>query len=185
MKAKIIICLFAVLISSSAMCQIVPVDENGHIIYTGIVAVDSAQNSEALYSKAKIWFANTFVSSNNVIQLDDENNKTIIGKAAIPVTHKAMGATHQSGHIHYTITFQARDGRYRYIITNFHHTGNSDVQDYGNCDKMINTKMKVWGVSMQKHFDQYLQQINDDMGLLIISLKKGMEVSNINNDDNW
>ena len=45
--------------------------ENGVVIYTGVIQVDSVDKS-TLYTRAKKWFIDNYKSAKDVIQLDDK-----------------------------------------------------------------------------------------------------------------
>jgi len=73
------------LIGSQTFAQaIFPLDENGEIVYTEIVKVDSIKAKD-LYVRAYTWFANSFVNAKNVIQLNDKEAGRILGKGNFDV----------------------------------------------------------------------------------------------------
>ena len=54
-----------------------PIDSTTHLItYSEVVKVDG--NKDELYSRAREWFAKTYNSAKNVIQMDDKDK--IVGK---------------------------------------------------------------------------------------------------------
>jgi hypothetical protein len=86
---------------------------DGKINFNEVVFVDGASKDD-LYSRAKLWFADAFKSSNYVIQLDDRENGVILGKGTLrieepgsmtrPTVVKTWG---------FTIKVQVREGRYK------------------------------------------------------------------------
>jgi hypothetical protein len=94
-----------------------PLNSAGKIEYTETVRVDSL-NGQQLYSRAKQFFANTFVSTRNVTQLSDDDGKTIVIKYVIPITVVSMGFK-QPAIVHVTLNLQTKDGRYRYSFSDF------------------------------------------------------------------
>ena len=159
---------------------------DGKIMYTGVVDVDSTKTKSELYSSVREWFAKTYNSSTKVIQMDDKENGKIIGKALFQVYHKAMKKDHPSGYINYTISVFVKDGKYKYEVTNFYHTGNGgNISDFGDCENMINTKMKTMGVSYQKTFDYYLWQMDDYVKNIITDLKSNIMTTTKVQEDNW
>ena len=74
-----------------------------------------------IYDNLKVWFANNMRSSNNVIQLDDAENKHIIGKANVPFKVNHFTWSNLTGVIRFTIDVAARDGRYRVKLSDFSH----------------------------------------------------------------
>ena len=166
-------------------------DETKSITYSEVVTVDSSISSNELYSRGREWFAKAYKSSTDVIQMDDKENGKIVGKALIQVYHKALGSNFRSGYINYTISLYLKDGRYKYEITNFHHTGQyvgdgNTIPDYGACEDMINTTRKTMGISYQKTFNYYLTQLDENIKSLIIDLKATMsKKADVKKKDDW
>lgn len=159
------------------------------ITYTEVVSVDTSINKQELYSRAREWFAKAYNSSQNVIQMDDKENGKIVGKALTQVYHKALGSNYPSGHINYTISIYLKDGRYKYEVTNFYHTGQlisggNRIEDYGSCEEMMHTKKKTWGMSYQKTFNYYLSQLDIKIKSLISDLKASMNNKALDNKKN-
>ena len=146
-----------------------PIDSVTQLItYTGVVQVTG--NKDELYSRAREWFAKAYNSSLNVIQMDDKEK--IIGKALMTVYWKNLvGVTSEAGNVNYTISIFFKDGKYKYEITNFYHTGNQYISDIGSCEKMMTEKRR----SYKKTYDYILNQVNENINNLIFSLKEGME----------
>ncbi len=74
MKLLFTICLAAVCLSASAQQ---PTGSPLH--YEDVIKVDSTIKQNELYNMGLQWFANSFKSSNDVIQLKDQDTYTIIG----------------------------------------------------------------------------------------------------------
>lgn len=192
---KKLILLSLILVSSICYAEIIPtpqlpIDSTTNLItYSGVVKVDSLLTKSMLFSKAREWFAKTYKSAKNVIQLEDSENGKIVGKALMQVYHKALGSNYDSGFINYTISIFVKDGRYKYEISNFYHTGQyvgngKRIDDYGPCEGMINTKLKVMGISYQPTFNYYLLQLDNNIHSLIMSLNDAM-ISKQKESDNW
>lgn len=186
----------ALLSYDEAFCQKeipnLPIDnDTKKITYSEVVYVDSSANKQELYARAREWFAKAYKSSNNVIQMDDKESGKIVGKALMQVYHKALGANYNSGYINYTISVYVRDGRYRYEVTDFYHTGQyvsggNRIPDYGLCENMINTTHKSMGISYQKTYNYYLYQLDNNIIDLIADLKTAMETNSVNvTRDDW
>jgi hypothetical protein len=167
-----------------------PIDEDTkRITYSDVIMVDSSVTKNELFSRAREWFAKTYNSSTDVVQMEDKENGKLVGKALTQVYHKAMGSNYPSGHINYTISLYFKDGRYKYEITNFHHTGQlvsgGRIPDYGVCEDMINTTHKTMGFSNQKTYNYYLTQLDENITTLIVSLKNTMNVKVSSKKDDW
>lgn len=195
MKQFILIFLFSAFLTLNLSAQksttpSLPIDSiTGRITYTAIVSVDSVSSKQQMYLRAREWFAKTYRSSKDVIQMEDSVSGKIIGKALMQVYNKGLGMLHNSGYINYTISVFVKNGRYKYEVTNFYHTGQyisgGNIPDYGSCDNMINTTDKMMGMSMQKTYNFYLSQLDDNIKLLLEDLKVFMEQpqTNIQSED--
>lgn len=152
-----------------------PIDSiTGKITYTEVVKIDS-MNKQELYSKAREWVAKKCNDSKDVIQMDDKENGKIIIKALFTVYIKSLGYNLDYGQIHYTFSIFLKDGRYKYEINDFYHTGNENtVRDYGVCEEMIHTKNKAFGISLQKVYNNILFQTDNQMKGLISDFKLAM-----------
>jgi hypothetical protein len=165
-----------------------PIDSTTRLItYSEVVKLDTSLKKIELFSRAREWFAKNYNSSNNVIQMEDKESGKIVGKALMRVYHKALGSDHPSSHINYTISIYLKDGRFKYEIANFYHTGDGNkMPDYGSCEEMINTKKKYLGISYQKTFTYYLLQLDANTRSLIVSLKASMNGKPIGKKkDDW
>ena len=98
--------------------------EPGPLHFSEIVQVHEASKDQ-LYSAALAWFGHTYRSGKDVLQTQDREGGTIIGRALFryePVIF--MGSDGIRGVDRYTITIELKDGRYRYTLADFTHEGN-------------------------------------------------------------
>lgn len=156
------------------------------ITYSQIVLLDSSAKQTELFVKAREWFSKTYKSSQDVIQMDDKESGIIIGKALLNVYYKTLGITFNSGYINYTIKFSVKDGKYKYEISDFYHTGgyiNGHKQpDGGPCEKLFQNKKGVNGNSYERTYEKYLIEMDDEIKDLIYDLKLSM-ASKLNLED--
>ena len=174
---------------------ILPGDSEGNIFFEEVVKVDSNLTKQELYVNAKEWFAKTFVSAQDVIQMDDKEVGRIIGKGNMEYNSTIYyGSNGTKGWIRYTVTIQVKDGRYKYEISNFVHEGNS-LNSYGafsfglitnnaDCTTQVTStaspkwKNKVWN-DIKIRIDSYTP-------LIISSLKEEMSKSpEFYEDEDW
>lgn len=83
--------------------------DTGLITYSGVVQAQGSDNE--LYDKAKNWFVNAYRDASAVIQIDSEEDATIVGKGVSLI----MFFGHNR-HVYHTIKIQSREGRYKYTI---------------------------------------------------------------------
>jgi hypothetical protein len=131
--------------------------ENGSVIYTGLIKVDSIDKN-ALYGRAKKWFIDNYKSAKDVIQLDDKENGEITGKGNFKINYYARDAR-----ISHTISILVKDGRCKYIITDFSY---SDSQN----DKFaIENFPKTWAGKKKLYI-----KVDEEVKSIIVSIEKFM-----------
>ena len=144
-----------------------PHDANtGKICYQEVVKVDSSITKEALYSAARSWFAITFKSAIDVLQMEDKDSGKLIGKGNTTI-YVAMN----NHRIHFTVTIQVKPARYKYSITDF--TQTVGLNDWGPLE---DAKARMMAQSTYAKTDKIIKEI-------ISSLKKAMLIQI--EDDNW
>lgn len=118
MKKFLFLCTFLSVFIASAQSE----DLTKPYTFTEVVIVDSTLTAKNLYANAKIWFTNTFKDAREVILLDDSENNILFGRGMMYFNSKIfVGGGAMSGGIEYEIKIMCKDGRYKYIITNFNH----------------------------------------------------------------
>ncbi len=179
---KIFIFLLLIFGIASVFSQNVPV-KGGKIIYSEVVTTQNQLNASTLYLNAEKWMTTTFLKGKNMIINEDKEKSVIVAKGTFPVKHRGLGKDVDSGNITYIVTIEARDGRYKYVFSDFYHVGTDQVLDFGACDKMVDTKRKVWGISMQGYFNYYLEQLDKQIKPLVNSLKESMKSEEFINEE--
>lgn len=185
----IVVTAFLTIVSLNTVAQkdapTLPIDSlTNKITYTEVINVDSSLNRQELFSRAREWFAKTYKSSTNVIQMEDKENGEIVGKALMQAYCKSLGSDRQCGFINYTISVYLKDGRFKYEITDFYHSGQyvsggSAIPDYGPCEAWINDKRKYPMMSqkgVQKISNYFLKQLDENIHSLIVNLKQSMKM---------
>lgn len=175
MKKQFLFIAFILLSTLSISAQykspfwtVLPIKDSA-IIYTEVVKVDSTLTSDALYSNAKIWLAETFYSSKDVIQSEDVSNKTIVGKGLYKAN---MGGGTANADINFTIKIECKNGRYKYSFYDL---------------KYFAKDLLLWGGSdteREKTFNMlnsFALDIDNSFKTTILSLKKNM----INKTESW
>ncbi len=132
--------------------------------YSEVVQVEGALAGE-LYSRAKLWVANTYKSAEAVIDMDEKNSATIIVKGRFSI--KFMTGPWD---IRHTVTISAKDGRYRYTINNLGFVSEPEyikgVGTFPAHDEDID--------SMTKQTEKVYERINLGVQAIIASLRAGM-----------
>ncbi len=159
---------------------LMPVDEkSGLITYSEVVEVSGA-TAEQLYNRMHNWFNSYFKSPSSVIQKKDAEAKKIDGKHGITmyktVVEKKQEKKYNAGIVKYSINVAAKEGKYRYKITNIfkHQSPKLPVEkwlDENDANKEANY--------------QYLNQIHEHMNAMIEDLKAAMEKGDSEETDDW
>jgi hypothetical protein len=89
----------------------------GRIQYTAVVPVPGASQVE-LYARAQLWFADTFASAKQVVQVADQEAGVLQGTAFYPLVLE-VGGSHYAERLWYTVKLVLKDGRYKYEFTDF------------------------------------------------------------------
>ena len=158
--------LLPVFAALAAVSQTLPVDkETGRITYTEIVKCDGVQKQ--LYKAAKLWVLYAY-SPDYVAQLNDDETGTIVLRPIITVY---QDEEQMAGYVHYTLTIECRDGKYKYTFTGFEHEkapktnmcdgGNLENEKY-DCPNLILNKKELWA-NIKKQANDAVQGLIDDM----------------------
>jgi hypothetical protein len=91
--------------------------------YSEVVQIEG-KTAQQLYTTAREWFAKTFVSANDVIQMEDPVSGKIIGKGSNHITEsyvvgKGITVMHTKidWYPNFTLKIEVKDGRYKYELT--------------------------------------------------------------------
>ncbi len=146
-----------------------PIDNStGKIAYSGIVMVKDSASKDELFKRAKICFVHLFKSSNSVIQNEDKEAGTIIGKGIIKVSVRTVTMILEGGYINFTLTVVTKDGRYKYTCTDFVHEGTLYLPSVGNLE---NDRPRKW---REKWWNSVLSQTDTEIQSTISSMKLEM-----------
>lgn len=168
--------------------EIFPRDATGKIVYTEVIEMPN-MTKDILYSRAYEWFAKTFNSAQNVIQMQDKENGKIVGKGSfgdINITAN-LGLVTIEGKVNFTISVYLKDGKYKYEITDFVHEGMghwSNGVRPANGGALENEKPDCGRstITLGK-WEKIKIQANERALALIEGLKKAMAVESAGN--NW
>ncbi|MBL0183926.1 MAG: DUF4468 domain-containing protein [Chitinophagaceae bacterium] len=186
-----------ILISLSASGQSdnpqIPVDSFTHkITYTGVVNVDSSLSKRELYARAREWFDKAYTSPTTVIQKEDKENYEIVGKALMQVYCKSIGSDRECGFVNYTLYLYFKDGRYKYTVTDFFHSGqtvstSNVIPSYGPCENWIDYNGQHPMMSKkaaQKISNYFLSQLDKNTLKLITDLQTTIK-NRASTKNNW
>lgn len=184
MKIFYYIILFYSCTTFGQIIKELPTNETGSIVFTEVISVDSINKNE-LFRRAKIFFVEYYKSANHVIQLEDSENATLIGKASSSFAVSAGMGIYSTLHLKYTLKIQAKEGRYKYEIYDLIFSGTyGDVPAENSFDEKLYYKKKN---KPNKFYKQYLDNTLETTANLIASLKEKMLIpsTSTGNKSDW
>lgn len=186
LKISLLLSVFGILFFHipTISAQDFPIDqESGKITYTEVVTLENnGATQEQLYSIAREWFATTYNSANDVLQMDDKELGKLIGKGGLPIITTAYLTDSQ---VEFTISVFVKEGRYKYIITDLVHESYKG-QDFSG-GALENVKPDCPGMNMMKKgWKQVKEQTAERVVEIITDLKKTMAGGEGKaSDDDW
>ena len=139
--------------------------------FTLIDSIKETKNE--LFIKAKVWLANTFVSSKAVIEMEDKEAGKIIGKGVMVYDKKdTYYTTHMS--VRYTLTVTVKDNKYRLVLSDFINDGyldNPSERINGSGLKLDDVNFLALGYSKDV-IPEVTRRANDIVETFRIAMKK-------------
>lgn len=83
--------------------------ENGQVEYQEVIEVPG-ESASALYQKGRLWFADTYKNSKEVLELDDSANGVLVGTGWAELVYNIQ--------LYITTKIEVKEGKYRYTINN-------------------------------------------------------------------
>lgn len=157
-----------------------PIDSSTRKInFSEVIKVDNA-DAKTLYSRAKLFVANSFKSAKDVTQLEDDATNTIVGKG-IFVENIANLGQRGDGYVSFKFSIECRDKRYKYSFTDFEHHAARANGAYGG--PLENEKAAAGGLMFPKKFwDKMKLNCYDRIQNIVAALKTSMNSINQKND---
>jgi len=154
---------------------LMPVDEDSkQITYKEVVNQEG--NKDILYDRGAEWLRAFYLSPVSVAKVQDKVNGKIEGTARFPLSYMDdSGLKRDAAIVFYDFKIEFKDGKYRYVINNFHLKAASMFP----LEKFLNKRDPAYNPT----WDSYLYQTDTTMRSLIVKLKKGMQPKVIKKDD--
>jgi hypothetical protein len=185
-KILVAFCLISVSIIASAQKAPVstpvtlPTDSITKLItYEGVIDTKGISADE-LYHRINDWFHSYYKNPTEVIRQNDSVAHKIVGKPRFRVFNPAdkEGNRTDAGVTQYTITVAAKDGRFKYELTEF----NWKQLSYFACEKWMDTKSP----SYTNAYSEFLTQLDKYALETIASLKDALtHAKSVKDKDNW
>lgn len=158
----------------------VPVDSITNLItYEGVTEAPNVK-ADVLYKRALSWFKTYYKNPTEVIRENDSLKFKIVGKPRFKINNPPdkEGTKTDGGLVQYTITVAAKNGRFKYEITEF----NWKQSSYYACERWMDTKSQTYSPV----YNEYLKQLDQYTNDLIINLKNALlNEKQVKDKDNW
>lgn len=161
------------------------------VVFAEVIKLDSSITKEELFKRARMWFAESFKSSKDVLQISDKESGELVGKPMFTYYSQyftGSGAT--KGKVSYTVKVFVKQGRYKYEIGDFMHEAyrsNEYPKDIGLI--MVDTFKSlgfIGGKNLDKKVWNELKSLSEkEATTLIISLKEFMLKPSESNEEDW
>jgi hypothetical protein len=157
-----------------------PVSEITKLItYTSVVNVEGLSKTE-LYNRALKWYHTFYTNPTDVIRENSADAAKIVGKARYKIytPEDKKGSKADMGAVQYTITFEARDGRYKVELSEF----NWRQTSYYPIEKWMDKQDAAY----KPNYDHYLLQTDEYAKQTMADLEKFMKTEPVKDTrDKW
>ena len=175
-------CVFTILLTLavSVLAQeaapVLNVDEVTKLItYKEVVQVEGSKIE--LFNRAIEWINKFYKNPADATTVREPQTGLIEIIHRIELSYNEKGVTRPAGVVDYHLRLELKDGRYRYIITNFNLKQASRLP----IEKWMNKADKTYTPS----WDHYLFQVDDFTKKLIANLKAGMLPPVTKKEESW
>lgn len=138
------------------------------------------KSADELYRKILIWFRTYYKNPGEVIRENDSIKMSVTGKPRFRISNPPdkEGTKTDGGLVQYTITIAAKEGRFKYTLTDFNWKSNS----YYPCERWYDTALPSHTSAM----DEYLRQTDNYARTTVADLKNSITNEKpVKNKDDW
>jgi hypothetical protein len=145
------------------------------ITYTEVVQVPGASKAE-LYTRAKLWFANTFNSAKAVIEADEKDAGIVQGDGHSQMAVHYLGPKKPASSVllWYTVKIACKDGRYRYEITKLRTAPPSEPTNPQYTFTVEETRGKA--ASMPAKYGAAIAEFDEQVHQSVVHLRELMQI---------
>lgn len=147
-----------------------PVSEQTRkITYQDVVSMKDAKPAE-LYDRAYAWAQKFFQNPTKVIRTADKENGVLLCSSNLKIHTPTKDGKSEvmAGIVNFELRIEARDGRYRYTLTDFVCKNGAVTQP---CEQWLDQSKAEWTPVRNGH----LKEVDTYIQTLIRSLEEGME----------
>lgn len=177
---KSIVLFLAIVTSLSLSAQ-------NNLKFEKVIQTDSVGKNK-IFETINEWFASTYTSANDVIQMADKEGGIIVGNGSMQVNFdRSVSYRCYDGYLKYKIMVYVKDNRYKIVLTDFNHivkAGNSQ-----SCQLGFITNDEVFAnKGLQKKFHNNIwndiKAIAKDFFIdVVVSLENKTNTMSLDDDD--
>jgi len=119
--------------------------------FVKIIGVNESDQT-SIFIAVNEWFARTYNSANDVVQMIDKDAGVIIGKGSIRYRYPKLRYSCYEGNIGYTIKVEVKDSRYRIELSDFYHRGTTCHFGLITTDDESSSSIPAW--SSKREYDK-------------------------------
>lgn len=150
-------------------------NNDGLIVYTEVIKLDSTYTRDLLFKNAKQWLVDNFKSGKDVLQTEDKEIGYIIGQGYFVVGKNPVGFFVTNSRIWFTVKIEVKDGRYKYTFydTEYEYTvviGQTPTDIKTNFSEYVATaketkKLIAFYVEVDNHLKTTIAGLNMQMAM--------------------
>lgn len=161
-----------------------PETEPEPLVYTKVKTVDSTLTKDELFSRARMWFMSTYKNPDKVMIIDDREAGEIMGKGSF-----GFSSLSHTGQVTYVITISVKQGKYKYVLSDFFHTRDETFSCL-RCSFGLITKTDVApkGTGIKSMADKDWIKLRNDIveeGKYLIKSLNAQMTKESQSDDEW
>lgn len=131
-------------------------------------------SKQELFDRAVLWIAENFRSSNDVVQLKDKEEGTIVARGGLKYDAPGLSpGFNYSGYFEFTLKFECKENKYRYEISRVSHE--ATLGEYYTAGDLS-------GGKLPRRFKKVIQHAKEEIEIFKILFEKGMSVKTNNKD---
>lgn len=156
-----------------------------------VVFCDSDLSKDVLYDRGYNWVVSVFRNPQKVVQIKDKEGGKIVCKGYFEYTPENdiwNGYEATTGYIHFTVKLFFKDGRYKYIFSDFIHAPKNHKKSFGVItmeDEYSGTLPLTTRRWREWIWDDIKEQVELKVGVIEASLLKGMSKVTDIEDESW
>lgn len=161
--------------AQDSLLHVLPL-KNGMVYYADTTGVDTVK-AEELYRRAKRFIADTYRGA--VVTFDDHPTATIMARGSFTVFWTpAVGGVAEIN-VHHTLRLSAKDGRYRYELTDMEVSYLGDGHRYG-VPRGSAEPIEQWNQNRPENKSRALLNVATEVDALISALQRSMVAPIVN-----